>query len=105
MYIYRIKMNLACKVKVEHVEFYVTRYLRQVNSTGCFIDCTLEMDATNNIILIEQKCNDLNKYQSYLEKYEETLLNQISCNVGNELIDFDKTFTKIIYTLHSTSKN
>ena len=105
MYIYRIKMNLACKVKVEHVEFYVTRYLREVSSTGCFTGCTLEMDPDNNIILIEQKCTNLGKYQDYLEHHEEMLLNQISSNIGKDLVNLEKTLTQIVCKLDSTSKN
>lgn len=103
MFIYRIKLDLACKVKFEHVKFCVTKYLREVSSTGCFNNCSLEMDINNNIVIIEKQCKTLGSYHDYIESYERPFLEQISQNMGNDLIGMEKYFTKIVHLVSNSA--
>ncbi len=103
MFIYRLKLDLACKIKFEHIKFYVTKYLRDVLSTNCFSDCTLEMDVNNNIVIIEKQCKTLESYHDYIGAYEKPFLAQISKNIGEDLISIEKYFTQIVHLVKNSS--
>jgi len=96
MFIYRIRFDLACKFKVEHVDFYVKNYLQRIVATGCFSSYALEMDVNKNTVVISKYCKNMDIYQKYVQSYESDIMQSVDNVIGDALLKSEKTFTKVL---------
>ena len=96
MYIYTVKLQIEKTIKDNFINYLNLSHLNEVVATGCFTHATLEIDTTNDEIIVRYLCNGQEHFDNYITNFSEKMRNDTLTKFPIGIIKIERKFCKII---------